>query len=125
MAAGRQNQSLTARGRFWWKHLQQWRQSGLSQAQYCRQHQLSLGTFGWWKGRLSATDGPVQPIARRPAAGQRNPFVELTLGASEASTPAGAVVYEIVLSRQRSLRLGCGFELERVRQLLRLLEGSC
>jgi len=125
MAADRQNQSLTARGRFWWKHLQQWRQSGLSQAQDCRQHQLSLGTFGRWKGRLSATDGPVQPIARRQAAGQNDPFVELTLDAPEAAARAGDVVYEIVLSRQRCLRLGSAFEPQRVRQLLEMLEGAC
>jgi len=34
MAAGKQHKPLTARGRFWQKHLERWRQSGLSQAQY-------------------------------------------------------------------------------------------
>jgi hypothetical protein len=116
---------LTERGRFWWKHLQQWRQSGLSQAQYCRQHQLSLGTFGWWKGRLSATGESVQPAARHPAAGKNSSFVELTLGGRETPAGAGDVVYEIVLSRRRCLRLGGSFEPERVRQLLELLEGAC
>lgn len=125
MAAGRQSPSLTARGRFWWKHLQQWRLSGLSQAQYCRQHQLSAGPFGWWKGRLPTTDGPVRPIAKRQAAGQSSSFVELTLGERQAPAPAGSVVYEIALSRQRCLRLGFGFEPEQGRQLLRLLEGAC
>lgn len=125
MAADRPQGARTERGRFWHKHLQQWRRSGVSQAQYCRRHQLCLGTFGWWKGRLSATDRPVQPIARRQAAGRESPFVELTLNAPEAAATAGAVVYEIVLSRQRCLRLGGSFETERVRQLLELLEGAC
>lgn len=125
MAADRQQRARTGRGRFWQRHLQQWRQSGLSQAQYCRQHQLCLGTFGWWKGRLSAADRPVQPIARRQAAGQKSSFVELTLGQREAPSMAGEVVYEIVLSRRRCLRLGGSFEPERVRQLLQLLEGAC
>jgi hypothetical protein len=58
-------------------------------------------------------------------AGKKSSFVELTLGGREAPAPAGAVVYEIVLSRQRCLRLGCGFEPERVRQLLEMLEGAC
>lgn len=92
----------------------------MSQAQYCRQHQVSAGTFGGWKGRLSATGWPAQP-----AAGKRGSFVELTLGGREAPAPAGDVVYEIVLSRQRCLRLNSGFEPERVRQLLQLLEESC
>lgn len=118
MAAGRQQRARTERGRFWERHLRQWRQSGLSQAQYCRRHHLSAPTFGWWKGRLSPTGGPAQP-----AAGEKGSFVELTLGEREA--PTGAVVYEIVLSRHRCLRLGSGFEPERVRQLLQLLEGTC
>jgi len=111
MAADRQQRARTERGRFWERHLQQWRQSGLSQAQYCRRHRLSAPAFGWWKGRLFATGGPVQPSAGHPAAaiGKKSSFVELTLGGREAPTPAGAVVYEIVLSRQRCLRLGCGF----------------
>lgn len=117
MAAGRQQRARTARGRFWARHLHQWRQSGLSQAQYCRRHHLSAPAFGWWKGRLSATG--------KPAAGKKSSFVELTLGEREAPAPAGAVVYEIVLSRQRCLRLGGGFEPERVRQLLQMLEGAC
>ena len=125
MAADRPQRARTGRGRFWQRHLQQWRQSGLSQAQYCRQHQLRPGTFGWWKGRLSAANGPVQPIARRPTAGQKSSFVELTLGQRGAPAPAGEVVYEIVLSPRRCLRLGSRFEPERVRQLLQLLEGTC
>lgn len=120
MAADRPQRARTERGRFWERHLQQWRQSGLSQAQYCRRHHLSAPAFGWWKGRLSPTGGPAQP-----AAGEKGSFVELTLGGGEALPPAGAVVYEIVLSRHRCLRLGSGFEPERVRQLLQLLEGAC
>jgi len=120
MAADRQQGARTERGRFWERHLQRWSRSGLSQARYCREHQLSAGTFGWWKGRLSATDRPAQS-----AAGKKNSFVELTPGERKAPTTAGTVVYEIVLSRQRCLRLGPGFEPERVRQLLELLEGAC
>jgi len=120
MAADRPQRARTERGRFWERHLQQWRQSGLSQAQYCRRHHLSAPAFGWWKGRLSATDRPAPP-----AGGKKSSFVELTLDGREAPAPAGAVVYEIVLSRQRSLRLGGSFEPERVRQLLQLLEGAC
>ena len=120
MAADRSQEPRTERGRFWERHLQQWRQSGLSQAQYCRRHHLSAPAFGWWKGRLSATGGPAQPSADK-----KSSFVELTLGERGAPAPAGAVVYEIVLSRQRCLRLGSRFEPERVRQLLELLEGAC
>ena len=126
MAADRVQGARTARGRFWQRHLQQWRQSGLSQAQYCRRHHLSAPAFGWWKGRLSIAGTPDKRAANEcKTAGKKSSFVELTLGGREAPAPADAVVYEIVLSRQRCLRLGCGFEPERVRQLLEVLEGAC
>ena len=126
MAADRPQGTRTERGRFWERHLQQWRQSGLSQAQYCRQHRLSVPAFGWWKRRLSAARIlGEQSKTKDTGVHKKRSFVELTLGGREAPAPAGAVVYEIVLSRQRGLRLGGSFEPERVRQLLELLEGAC
>jgi hypothetical protein len=116
MAAGKQ---LSVRGRFWRRHLERWRQSGLSQAQYCRRHHLSAPAFGWWKGRLSVARRSDEPGATK------GPFVELTLGGGEAVVVSDEIVYEIVVSRQRRLRLGPGFEPERVRQLLEVLEGAC
>ena len=126
MAASRPHQALTQRGRFWQRHLQRWTQSGCSQAEYCRRHHLSAPAFGWWKGRLSVPRSPAEPAARnRITARKKGSFVELTLGGREVAAVADHVVYEIVLSRQRRLRLGPGFELSRVRQLLELLEESC
>jgi hypothetical protein len=73
-----------------------------------------------------AGGGRAQPAAKHPAAtGKREPFVELTQSGREMAAAAGDVVYEIVLFRHRCLRLGPGFEPERVRQLLQLLEESC
>lgn len=40
---------------FWKPHLDGWRDSGLSQAAYCRQHSLSLKCFAYWRRTLSPT----------------------------------------------------------------------
>lgn len=126
MAASRPHQALTERGRFWQRHFQQWTQSGLSQAQYCRRHHLSAPAFGWWKGRLSVPRSPAEPAARNRIPGRdKGSFVELTLGGREVAAVPDPVVYEIALSRQRCLRLSSAFEPQRVRQLLELLEESC
>jgi len=126
MAGSRQRQALTERGRFWQRHLQQWRQSGCSQAEYCRRHHLSAPAFGWWKRRWSVPRSPAEPAARNRITGrEKGSFVELTLSGREGAAVADGVVYEIVLSRQRRLRLGPGVEPSRVRQLLELLEESC
>ena len=37
---------------YWKNHLQQWRQSGLNQAEYCRRHNLKYSRFYKWKDRL-------------------------------------------------------------------------
>lgn len=37
------------RGWFWEQHLRKWKSSGLTQAEYCRQHEPSSKTFLYWK----------------------------------------------------------------------------
>jgi hypothetical protein len=51
--------------------------------------------------------------------------VELTRAGGGGTETAEEAIYEIVLPHHRHLRLGRHFELERVRQLLALLESRC
>ncbi len=37
---------------YWGKHLEQWRGSGLSQAEYCRRHGLKWFQLHYWKKKL-------------------------------------------------------------------------
>lgn len=37
--------------RYWGEHLSKWKESGLSQSAYCREHQLNLHRFIYWKER--------------------------------------------------------------------------
>jgi hypothetical protein len=126
MAADTQQRSLTQRGRFWLRHLQRWRQSGLSQTQYCRRQGLSAPAFGWWKAQLSAADKPTESLTDRE--GRTDPqgaFVEVAVSGSDRPETGGEFPYEIALANHRYLRLGRSFEGERVRQLLTLLEERC
>jgi hypothetical protein len=108
---------LTKRGRFWAQHLRQWQQSGLTQVEYCRQKHLSAPALGWWKRQLPLQVWSVVQSADREA--PRGAFVELPVRQDQDAT------YEISLSRGRRLRLGPQFDLDRVRQLVELLEPSC
>lgn len=38
---------------FWSEHIQAWQSSGVSQIQYCREHELGYKSFGLWKQKLS------------------------------------------------------------------------
>lgn len=46
----------------WFKRIEDWRKSGLSQADYCRRHQLKPGNFYNWSGKyrqeLGDTNSP-------------------------------------------------------------------
>jgi len=37
----------------WQERITGWQESGMSQSQYCRENDLPLGTFYYWKRRLS------------------------------------------------------------------------
>lgn len=49
---------------FWKKHIAVWKGSGLSQAEYCRKHDIPVKTFGYHKRRLAVADKqqPVIPV---------------------------------------------------------------
>jgi hypothetical protein len=126
MADSQPRKTLTVRGRFWARHLHRWKQSGLSQAQYCRQQQLSAPAFGWWKRQLATVPTRSPRMTTRGKIGRQDgSFVELTSPGREGSLPADGGTYEIILPGGRRVRLGCDWEPERVRQLLLLLEGGC
>jgi len=62
----------------WQSHINAWKQSGLSQAEYCRKHSLNAHTFSYWRSRLLKAQSPgefVELASRK----QTEPF-EVLLG---------------------------------------------
>ena len=47
---------------FWRNHVSQWRDSGLTQTAYCKQHDLSPHSISYYKRKFSAG---VEPVRRR------------------------------------------------------------
>jgi len=45
---------------FWQSQVSSWRRSRLSQAQFCRDHNLKVRDFGYWKRKLSWTSESVR-----------------------------------------------------------------
>lgn len=37
---------------FWKRHIKEWGRIGITQTEYCRQHELSTKSFTYWKRRL-------------------------------------------------------------------------
>jgi hypothetical protein len=76
----------------WWRHVKAWRESGLSQADYCRQQGLNPKTLSVWARRALPVDKdtPLEVIA-----------VQVT-----PSAPA------VIADTHLTLRLGHGAHLE-------------
>ena len=43
----------SAKRAFWCEHLKEWEKSKSTQSAYCRKHELSIKSFGYWKRQLS------------------------------------------------------------------------
>mgnify|MGYP000337451502 CR=1 FL=1 len=52
-------ESRPEKRRKWASHIQAWRGSGKSQAQYCREQGLSAKLFYYWKNKNNGTSGDV------------------------------------------------------------------
>ena len=58
--------SATDKSDYWQQHFKDWQQSGLSQRDYCKQHNLTFSSFGYWRSRLKANstaDSKLIPVS--------------------------------------------------------------
>jgi hypothetical protein len=54
MTDAQQPKKLTEKGVFWQQRIQEWEASDLTQAAFCKEHNLSFDSFKKWRHRLSA-----------------------------------------------------------------------
>ena len=116
---------LSKRGRHWLKHIKQWREDKLSQAEYCRRHSLSASAFGWWKrkllqqGHLQVDKGQSSP----DLIAEKSPFIELPQLSCDREP--SLYQYEVSLTNQNRLGIRQGFDPAEVEVLLSALERTC
>jgi len=60
-----QTESEDNKQRHWQQHIESWRKSELSQAAYCREHQLKPHRFSYWKRKLSVSPKSITPALNR------------------------------------------------------------
>jgi len=115
-------QSLSSRGRFWRKHVEQWQRSGATQVQYCKERHLSIAAFRWWRRKLT----PGRPAGDSPKEVLPMPvpsFTEIRL--PERGGAATAYAYEIILPNRTHVRLRENFDAQAVSSLVSLLGALC
>jgi len=52
----------TEKAQFWHDHFKAWQASGLTQAAYCRQHDLKLSAFAYWRTRANQRQHKFLPL---------------------------------------------------------------
>jgi hypothetical protein len=110
-----------ARGEAYWRvHVEAWRASGQSRADYCTAHELSRKTFGWWAWRL---DRQGRPAPADPAAHFLPVEITGVGGPDEIAVtlPTDDTRIEIALPDGVTVRVGRGVDGEALRRVLTAL----
>jgi hypothetical protein len=56
--------STINKSQFWQDHITAWQSSGLSQAAYCKQHEIKFHNFAYWRNRLSLAKTPSAKLMK-------------------------------------------------------------
>jgi hypothetical protein len=99
----------TAKRRFWENHIGKWELSGLSQVEYCRENDIKVKSFRYWKRRVGRLGGA-------PA------LVEVPF--PQPSTPSPCAVSSqlcLVIDQKYRIEIGKGFDPEDLERLLRVV----
>ena len=103
-----QIQDRSAKRQFWQQHIEEWRGSGISQAAYCRHHDLKPHQFTYWKNRLSESDAGVS-------------FVQLPV-ANTLPVVSGCVKVSLFTCNGYRIDIGTGFDPLMLKQLVQTVE---
>ncbi|WP_188794213.1 IS66 family insertion sequence element accessory protein TnpA [Dyella nitratireducens] len=70
---------MASKQTYWTAHMDAWRQSGLSQAAYCKQQDLSLSSFGNWLHRRTESTSSTRAVPLVVAKPSMEASVEIRL----------------------------------------------
>ena len=92
---------------FWKNHIKSWERSGLSQTAYCRQNNLKMHRWWYWRKRIST------PLATDVT------FVPLKFSSSH---PSGSIISVNTPNGYR-IEIDNGFDFSKLRQLITTIRG--
>jgi len=96
---------------FWKSHIEAWENSGLSQIEYCRKHDLVRCRFTYWKRKLDKKSEPVT-------------FVPVFKKMEQHPTPPNnQCSIKLIINRSYQIEIGDGFSPDTLSTLLHTLGG--
>jgi hypothetical protein len=104
-------EELEQKRRYWKQHIGSWQETGLTQAEYCRRHNLKHHQLVYWKKRFSRSEAGVS-------------FVSLKL---EDMLPTQDLPdhdsFCLVINNHFKVEIRAGFDAQLLRQLIFALRG--
>ena len=95
--------------RDWQKHVRQWQEGGLSQADYCRKHGLNEKLLSLYKKKF-----------KKSSEAKNKNFVKIPQGIMTVP-PSNEYPYEISLPGKTNIRLGNNFNPESLKLIIKML----
>ena len=105
MTTESRHDKITQKQMYWQTHIEQWSQTDLSQAAYCRNNNLKIKSFTYFKSRLNKKNLPVQ-------------FVQIPI--KQLQTPS---FLKLNLGSNFQIEIPDGFSQSTLTQVLQVLEG--
>jgi len=99
-------QQLAQKRRYWKKHVEAWRASGLPQARYCRRHNLKVHCLVYWRKKFTRKN--KEPVS----------FVQLKL--PDNFQPVRLAAIKVTVGNFR-IEVEQGFDPDTLRQLITTL----
>ena len=97
--------------RFWQAHIVAWEQSGNSQSAYCRDKNLPLKSFGYWRNKFIPRKPPVT-------------FVPVSVKIPPPPSGWSGTSLKLLTRSGYGIEIGDGFNPETLKKLLNTLAGG-
>ena len=104
-------EQLEQKRTYWKRHIDSWQQTGLTQTEYCRQHQLKHHQLVYWKKRFLNTETAVSFVPIK-----LEDLLDIPAQPDRASLC-------LVINNQFKVEIRAGFDAQLLRQLIFALPG--
>lgn len=99
-------EQLEQKRTYWKKHIESWRETGLTQAEYCRRHNLKHHQLVYWKRRVLETETAVSFVPLK-----LEELLDIPARANRASLC-------LVINDLYKIEVGAGFDANVLQQLI-------
>ena len=104
-------EQLERKRTYWKQHIDSWQETGLTQVEYCRQHNLKHHQLVYWKKRFIKTETSVSFVPLK-----LDNLLEMPARTDQASLT-------LVINNQFNIEIRAGFDAQLLRQLIYALRG--